>query len=714
MEYDLEAIVKDIIEKTGLSRKEIEERVKQKREDMKGLINEQSATIIVAKELGISVTPQRQALPQTDVDIRNLSDQMKSVTVRGRVIQIFPVRHFKRKDGTQGAVASVIIADDTGDIRMVLWDELTRAVSEHMLEVGTIVRLHGGYTKRDRRGQAIEIHAGMKSKLEIDPEDIPADAFQKFGENAPFVPIVQINLTQRTVNTQGLVVKKNPPNSFTRKDGSPGQVASLILRDDTGETRVTFWNDRVADFEQIPVGAKVKFYTVSPRQSRLNPQALDLHLGQSSKFEIEETQVIQQDELLQKIHEIKNTQKIASVQGEVVASEGVREIQKRDGTTTHLFGFTVADDTAAIRVAVWGEGGRTLANDLVIGSSIQINNASVRENTYRGELELSVNDAGNVEVVDSLPFSSLSTGVTTGTPSAQGQGGGGTASVMKIASISRELRLASIQGKVSLVEGLRDIQKKDGTTTHLFSFSVTDDTGTIRVAAWGDDGVSLADQLAVEQPVQIANARVRYNDYRNNVELSLNDANGVTLLDDLPFTPREGPTDTSAGGSSTTGGQSFTPPSRHDILAVEDQEDRSRVEVRGMVIRTNVFRYDACPNCNRKKENCTCGDTNPPVCNIIVSLTLEDDTESIDVKFFRDRAEELLGTDSALIGDMDEEDFVAIKEEFNSSLVGKELVVQGRAQFSTYNNRKEITAFSQRPLDPVDESRRLLSEIKST
>ena len=46
---------------------------------------------------------------------------MRKVNITGKVIRVFPVRTFERQ-GKENKVANCIIADDTSNIRIVLWD----------------------------------------------------------------------------------------------------------------------------------------------------------------------------------------------------------------------------------------------------------------------------------------------------------------------------------------------------------------------------------------------------------------------------------------------------------------------------------------------------------------------------------------------------------------------------------------------------------------
>ncbi|MHA1731361.1 MAG: DUF2240 family protein [Promethearchaeota archaeon] len=585
MKYDVEQIINAIIQETGLSRKEIQDRVKAKQEDMKGLINEESATIIVAKALGVDVSAGDYAVVPSDVDVKDITDGMRSVTVRGMVTQVFPVRTFSRNDGSQGTVGSLFVRDNTGEVRVVLWDELTRAIADNLIGEGDIIRLSNGYTKQGRDG-GVEVHGGRMARLQVGPDDLSPEDFESKAERE-ITPVNQVNLNSRRFNVEGIVLKKFPSRSFNKKDGSPGQVANLVLGDDTGQITVTFWNDQVEIFDSLTEGDRIVVENAYPKKNFRDPQVLDLNLGASSKV----TRVASGEDVselnLQKISSLVPSQKLATVEGEIVAVEGLRQVNRRAGGTVALFTFNLADDSGVIRVAAWADLAQVLSEKLEVGSTVRIVNASVRVNQYSNSVELTIQDVDSVKEVGSLNF-----------------------------------------------QPVRDTQP------------------TSRLAG-GD-----------------------------------------------------------SGGSG--GGPANRNYARFDIDEVDAIEGRKPVEVRGMVVRTNIFRYRACPQCRKKKENCTCGTSSDFEWKVIVTLKVEDDSDSIDVKFFNEQAEELVEIDATFVGELDEDSFAGFKETFDQKMVGKEFVVQGRSSFSSFSNRNEVQGFTITPVDPISESHRLLAELNSS
>ena len=110
--YDL--LIERIASSSGLTKEEIEKRVEARRAKLSGLISREGAAQIIAAELGVN-------FDNVQLKISELMPGMRKVNIIGKVINIFPVREFN-KNGRSGKVSNFIIADETNNIKVVLWD----------------------------------------------------------------------------------------------------------------------------------------------------------------------------------------------------------------------------------------------------------------------------------------------------------------------------------------------------------------------------------------------------------------------------------------------------------------------------------------------------------------------------------------------------------------------------------------------------------------
>ena len=121
-------LIERISKASNLSVEEIERKIEAKKAKLSGLISKEGAAQIVAAEMGINLDMER-------LKLNEIFQGMKRANVIGKVIDIFPVREYN-KNGRAGKVANIKIADDSGNVKTVLWD--TNHIS--LIEQGKIVK----------------------------------------------------------------------------------------------------------------------------------------------------------------------------------------------------------------------------------------------------------------------------------------------------------------------------------------------------------------------------------------------------------------------------------------------------------------------------------------------------------------------------------------------------------------------------------------------
>jgi len=188
------------------------------------------------------------AEPEEDVDVEvDLSDEetiegltmgQSDVTVTGLVLDTDDVRTFDRDDGSEGRVANLTVGDETGRVRVTLWDGKADRATE--VEPGETVEIVDGYV-REREGD-LELHVGERGAVDVVDVDVEFDP--------ETTPIGDLEIDQ-TADIAGVVRSTDPKRTFDRDDGSEGQVRNVRLQDDSGDIRVALWGDK-ADIDLAP------------------------------------------------------------------------------------------------------------------------------------------------------------------------------------------------------------------------------------------------------------------------------------------------------------------------------------------------------------------------------------------------------------------------------------------------------------------------------
>ncbi|MFH0832146.1 MAG: OB-fold nucleic acid binding domain-containing protein [Candidatus Aenigmatarchaeota archaeon] len=157
----LDELVKTVSAASGLNEENIRIKIAEKQRELSGLVSEEGACHIIARELGVKLIRECKRL-----NIKNVIPGMQNVDIIGRIIKIFPAREFGNEK--KGRVASIFVADETGPIRLSLWDSETDKISE--FSVGDVIQIKG-YVK-DNLGEP-EIRLGRYGSIEKITHEMP-------------------------------------------------------------------------------------------------------------------------------------------------------------------------------------------------------------------------------------------------------------------------------------------------------------------------------------------------------------------------------------------------------------------------------------------------------------------------------------------------------------------------------------------------------------
>lgn len=315
--------------------------VEEKTEEMAGLVDAETAAQIVVHEISDS----------NPNSIASIDPDPTEVSFIGKVTSVGELRTFERDaddadapddadvDASQdeGHVLNIEVADETGRIRVSLWDDRAIAATEE-LEQGQVLRIKG----RPTEGYSgIEVSA---SRIEPEPDteiDVAVD---------PETTIEGLSMGQYDVTLSARVIATESAHTFTRDDGSEGRVSNLLLGDETGHVRVALWDEQADSVEDLSVGESIEIIdgSVSQRDGQL-----ELHVGNKSTLNpIEEDIPLALDATSIDSLEIGQTADIAGV---IRSTDSKRTFERDDGSEGQVRNVRVQDQTDDIRVALWGE-----------------------------------------------------------------------------------------------------------------------------------------------------------------------------------------------------------------------------------------------------------------------------------------------------------------------------------------------------------------------
>jgi replication factor A1 len=403
LEETIELILKH---RSDYERKDILTMIEEKREELgREVINDESAAMIVARELGVDL---HQISPKARQRIEDITESTRNVALTAKVLNIGTVRTFSRKEGgTEGKVASIVVSDETGSIRVVLWDDLTNAVSEDVISIGDVIQVRGAYVKRGL-GDALELNLGRMGQIRVledyEIEDLDIDFIEPSTGDQKISDLKDglFNISLKVV-----VQRVFRLSTFTRqRDGSEGRVLSIVGADDTGTVRLVFWDDKASEMEDAEQGEVIQLRGVNTRLNREGTE-VEVHVGRAASIERglkEEIDAVEATTLgggseplgMKEIAELTTGMWDVDIEGKVVTVYDVNAFTTKDGRDGRVRNVILADESGKTRVTFWNEDVDKIA-EIEEGDVIKILHGYVKEG-FRGGVEFQVGRKAEIHI----------------------------------------------------------------------------------------------------------------------------------------------------------------------------------------------------------------------------------------------------------------------------------------------------------------------------
>jgi replication factor A1 len=391
---DLENIVQQILlTRRDLTREEILKKIYEKKRSAEDYFLDEVAARIVAVELGVEVQGENETF-NGEIKIKNLVSGLNDVTITGRITATYPVQTFSRNDGTQGKVARLALADETGDLKLVLWDDKTSLVETGEIKQGQILKVLHAYVRESFNGK-LELHLGRKGELETSPKGIDESRYPYTSE--PVDKIAALKPEQRKTNVVGWVTQAFPASEFTRKDGTGGKVRRLRLKDETGETTIVLWNEKVDELAAVNQGD-----TLTIIGARIKTQLdgrIEIHIENTTQVKREVGQAAPNTivaEATRRIAELTEGGPF-TVEATIATDPVVKEVVTQRGEAVLVASLDLKDETGSIAASLWRNHAES-ARNWTTGTKIKMIGVYVKKG-FSSPLELTSRTATSIHVV---------------------------------------------------------------------------------------------------------------------------------------------------------------------------------------------------------------------------------------------------------------------------------------------------------------------------
>jgi replication factor A1 len=333
------ALVDDLI-----SKEEFERRVEAKIDDCGDLVDEPTAAMMVVGELG-----------REHVKIRGLSAKSSLFSFFGKVVDKTEPKEFDRADGEKGWVATLMLGDETGTTRVVLWDEKAGAALDTAIgEVLEVIGRHPGKSTH-------EIYALALRKASCEITCAAASG----------------GLSTEPVDLDAVLLAVEPPRTFTRRDGTTGEMVEAIIGDTEGTARIVAWVPELLG--ELPAGTTIHITKAKPSG---RGEGRNYSLDEKSTVAVTDEEIAMPFTPIGKVSDSG----VYTVKGEIRQLQQPRSFTTRNGASSWVRNIVLKEGDDELRVVLWGENALV---PLSPGNTIEVCHATAKAGKYGG-IELGV------------------------------------------------------------------------------------------------------------------------------------------------------------------------------------------------------------------------------------------------------------------------------------------------------------------------------------
>lgn len=262
----LKIVKQRIVDASGISMKDLDEKIKSKLEQLAGLITEEGAAQIIANELGVNLMKS-----EGIIKFKGMIPGMKGAEINAKIIKKYDVREFKNEKRS-GKLGKFLAGDETGTAMVVLWNHACDTFDS--LNEGDVVKITGA-TIKENNGRN-EIHVSEAGLIVVNPEGVNVDSSARRSNQEYSKPvrkkIKELSDNENNVEIFATIVQvfdpkffKVDPDSGKRvsddaKDGFVFNAVMNIFADDGSDNvRVVLWKNQILNLLGVDEQSLINF-----------------------------------------------------------------------------------------------------------------------------------------------------------------------------------------------------------------------------------------------------------------------------------------------------------------------------------------------------------------------------------------------------------------------------------------------------------------------
>ncbi len=275
---ELENLITKLLEqKTELTREQVEEQIKLKKEKIgAGYLTDQGALFLIASDYGVTLSEPL----KVEMSLKDLYAGAKEISLETRVLNLSPAKQFSRKDGSPFYLRTMTVYDTNSTASVKLWDEKANLPGIENLKPGDLIKIIKAYVKSDLDGSpTINIGSGSNIETTNTKSEIPTiDTITK--------DVSELQEGQKDLVITGMIDGIISGMEFTNSRGQPGKALRMRIKGKEGSgMRVVIWGkDESSIPNMISQSAKVRLLGVKVKSGN---QGLEIHGNDATIIEIE-------------------------------------------------------------------------------------------------------------------------------------------------------------------------------------------------------------------------------------------------------------------------------------------------------------------------------------------------------------------------------------------------------------------------------------------
>lgn len=275
---ELENLIDKLLEqKPELTREDVEEQIKQKKEKIgAGYLTDQGAIFLIASDYGVTLSEPL----KVEMGLKDLYAGAKEISLETRVLNLSPAKQFSRKDGSPFYLRTMTVYDTNSTASVKLWDEKANLPGIENLKPGDLIKIIKAYVKSDLDGSPT-INIGSGSNIETTDTQSEIPSIETITKD-----VSELQEGQKDLVISGVIDGIISGMEFTNSRGQPGKALRMRLKGKDGSgMRVVLWGkDESAVPNMISQSAKVRLLGVKVKSGN---QGLEIHGNDATIIEIE-------------------------------------------------------------------------------------------------------------------------------------------------------------------------------------------------------------------------------------------------------------------------------------------------------------------------------------------------------------------------------------------------------------------------------------------